>query len=47
MFHLNEELKRNIIELEGLGEELGKVFQSKYANKLKSEGKQNLDMQGH
>ncbi|MEC0343877.1 hypothetical protein [Peribacillus frigoritolerans] len=39
---VNEELKRNIIELEGLGEELGKVLQRKYANKFESKGKQNL-----
>ncbi|MBT2616254.1 MULTISPECIES: hypothetical protein [unclassified Bacillus (in: firmicutes)] len=39
---VNEELQRNIIELEGLGEELGKVLQRKYANKFESKGKQDL-----
>ncbi|MFF2501734.1 hypothetical protein [Peribacillus sp. NPDC058075] len=39
---VNEELKRNIIKLEVLGEELGKVLQRKYANKFESKGKQNL-----
>lgn len=39
---VNEELKRNIIKLEMVGEELGKVLQRKYANKFKRKGKQNL-----
>ncbi|WP_286201614.1 hypothetical protein [Bacillus sp. ISL-4] len=39
---VNEEFKRNILEFQGLGEELGKVLQRKYANKFESEGKQNL-----
>jgi hypothetical protein len=39
---VNEELKRNIIKLEVLGEELGKVLQRKYASKFERKGKQNL-----
>ncbi|WP_251029189.1 hypothetical protein [Bacillus sp. ISL-78] len=39
---VNEELKRNIIKLEMVGEELGKVLQRKYASKFESKGKQNL-----
>ncbi|WP_322786434.1 hypothetical protein [Fictibacillus gelatini] len=39
---INEELKRNIIELERLSEEWSKVFQKKYANEFESRGKQNL-----
>lgn len=32
---INKELKRNIIELEKLGEECGKVLQKKYENVFK------------
>jgi len=39
---INEELKRNIFELERLGEQLGKVLQRKYVNVFESQGKQNL-----
>jgi hypothetical protein len=39
---INEELKRNIVELERLGEEWSKVLQRKYANIFESQGKQNL-----
>jgi hypothetical protein len=39
---MNEELKRKIVELESLGEQLGKVLQRKYASVFESQGKQNL-----
>jgi hypothetical protein len=39
---INEELKRNIVELERLGDEWSKVLQRKYANIFESQGKQNL-----
>lgn len=39
---INEELKRNIVELERLADELGKVLQSKYAIKFQTLGKHNL-----
>lgn len=39
---INEELKRNIVELERLGEEWGKVLQRKFADVFESQGKQNL-----
>lgn len=39
---INEELKKNIVELEKLGEELSMVFQRKYANPFKNQGKVNF-----
>ncbi|KQL34429.1 hypothetical protein [Psychrobacillus sp. FJAT-21963] len=39
---INEKLKRNIVELERLGEEWSKVLQRKYGNTFESQGKQNL-----
>lgn len=39
---INEELKRNIVELERLGDEWSKVLQRKYQNVFESKGKQNL-----
>jgi hypothetical protein len=39
---INEELKRNIVELEKLGEEWGKVLQRKYVDVFESQGKLNL-----
>jgi hypothetical protein len=39
---VNEELKRNIIELERLAEQWGKVLQREYENAFENQGKQNL-----
>ncbi|ALC85165.1 hypothetical protein AM499_04545 [Bacillus sp. FJAT-22090] len=39
---INEKLKRNIVELERLGEEWSKVLQRKFGNTFESQGKQNL-----
>ena len=39
---INEELKRNIVELERLGDEWSKVLQRKYRDIFESQGKQNL-----
>ncbi|MGG3452312.1 hypothetical protein ABER98_21175 [Domibacillus aminovorans] len=39
---INEELKRNIVELEKLGEEWSEVLQRKYVNEFESQEKQNL-----
>jgi hypothetical protein len=39
---INEELKRKIIQLESLGEQLGKVLQRKYESVFESQGKLNL-----
>ena len=39
---INEELKRNIVELERLGDKWSKNLQRKYVNIFESQGKQNL-----
>ncbi|MEO2076628.1 MAG: hypothetical protein ABGX20_14760 [Bacillus sp. (in: firmicutes)] len=39
---VNEELKRNIIELERLAEQWGKDLQRKYKSAFENQGKQNL-----
>lgn len=39
---INEVLKRNIVELEKLGEEWGKVLQRKYVDVFERQGKRNL-----
>ncbi|MCY8571312.1 hypothetical protein [Bacillus haynesii] len=39
---INEELKRNIVELERLSEEWGKVLQKKYTKEFEKQGKYNL-----
>jgi c-di-AMP phosphodiesterase-like protein len=39
---INEKLKRNIVELENIGEKWGKFLQRKYAEKFNDQGKHDL-----